>query len=186
MRGEGHFTRALSTVPVCELQETLVRRVPLLPMTPPRAVDFLFTSGKANRYNPRGVWCVYFAENEATAAAEYDRHNTGKRQPFVTYFAQVQLRRVIDLCNADPVAALGLATSDLKAPWVGARKPTATQNLGEAVNQQGDIAAIRFPSEAARAKGLTGANLVIFRACVQRPDHVQILGPTMKPLQKWP
>lgn len=186
MRDVEHFVRALATMPGCELKGTLVRRVPLLPMIKSGPVDFLLTSGKAYRYNPRGVWCVYFAEDEATAAAEHARHNMGKRHPFATYFAEVRFRRVIDLCDTGTVAALGLVARDLKTPWVGARKPTATQCLGEAVNRRGDISAIRFPSDAARAKGFAGANVVIFRDCVQRPDHVHILGPTKKPLQKWP
>jgi RES domain-containing protein len=149
-------------------------------------VDFLFTSGKASRYNPRAVWYVYFSEDEATAAAEFERHQVRKAQPFVTYFAEVRLRRVIDLCDAGTVAALGLNARDLKAAWVGARTATATQNVGEAVSRQRHIAAIRFPSDAARARGVAGANVVIFRDCVQRPDHVHILGPSKRPLQKWP
>ena len=75
---------------------------------------------------------------------------------------------------------------DLRTPWVGARKPTVAQCLGEAVSQQATIAAIRFPSDAARAKGLGGANVVVFRDCLRRPDFVRILGPTQKPLQQWP
>ena len=69
----------------------------MLAMTEAPAVDFLFTSGKANRFNTRGVWCVYFAEDDATAEAEYGRHYTGQQQPYVTYFAEVKLRRVLDL-----------------------------------------------------------------------------------------
>ena len=181
-----HFCRVLSTVPVRGLQATLVRRVPLAPMLEADAVDFLLTTGKAYRYNPAGVGCLYFAEDEATAAAEYERHVARKRQPFATYFAEVRLRRVIDLCDSNTVAQLGLTADDLQAPWVGAREPTVTQRLGSAVNQQAHIAAIRFPSSAARAQDFGGANVVVFRECVHRPDHVRILGPTRKPLQKWP
>ena len=41
-------------------------------------------------------------------------------------------------------------------------------------------------SEAARAKGCLGFNLVIFQTGVQSPDYVQILGPLKKPLKLWP
>ena len=116
MRDAEDFAGALAAAPVLELKATLVRRVPLLPLMEAVPVDFLFTSGKAYRYNPRGVWCVYFAEDEATATSEYDRHNTGKRHPFATYFAEVRLRQVIDLCDAGTVSALGLTSRDLKAP----------------------------------------------------------------------
>lgn len=181
-----HFAQALPTASVRELQTMLVRRVPMLAMVESAPVDFLFTSGIAYRYNPRAVECIYFAETEATATAEYEWHNRGMFQPVTTYFANVQLRRVLDLCDRDTLTALGLTSRDLQAPWAGARKPTATQLLGEAVSRQANISAIRFPSEAARRKGFAGANVVIFRECVRRPDHVHILGPTKKPLQKWP
>lgn len=186
MRDADHFVTALPTVPVRELKTTLVRRVPLLAMAEASLLDFLFTSGKAYRFNPRGVACVYFAEDEATAAAEYERHTVGQWQPFVTYFASVRLRRVLDLCDVGTLSELGLKVDDLRAPWVGARKPTVTQCLGEAVSRQADFSAIRFPSDAARKRDFAGANVVIFQECVRQPDHVHILGPTRKPLQKWP
>lgn len=185
-RDAEHFTQALPAAPVRDWQRTLVRRVAMLPMLMSAPVDFLFTSGKAYRYNPSGVECVYFAEDEATAAAEYEFHNAGQRQPVTTFFAEVRLRRVLDLGNGGTLSVLGLNGSDLRAAWRGAPKPTVTQLLGEAVSRQADIAAIRFPSEAARLKGFAGANVVIFRDCVQRPDLVHILGPTKQPLQKWP
>ena len=175
MHDSDHFSEVLRSTPVRELRATLVRRVPLLAMTDSPTLDFLFTSGKAYRYNTRGVWCVYFAEDEATSAAEYERHNTGLR-----------LRRVLDLCSSDTLSALAISARDLRAPWVGTRKPTAAQNLGEAVSSQTSITAIRFPSNAARTRGLAGANVVIFRDSVRRPDQVHILGPTKKPLQTWP
>ena len=82
--------------------------------------------------------------------------------------------------------ALALTPGDLQATWARAVRPTMTQLLGEAVSRQSKISAIRFPSDAARMKGFVGANVVIFRDCLRRPDHVHILGPTRKPLQKWP
>lgn len=185
-RAAEDFAQTLPAAPRRELQATLVRRVPMLSMLGSAPVDFLFTSGKAYRYNTRGVECVYFAEDEATAAAEYESHDPGQRQPVTTYFAEVRLRRVLDLSDAGTVSVLGLKSSDMRAAWRGVSKPTVTQLLGEAVSKQADIAAIRFPSEAARKKGFAGANVVIFRDRVRRPDHVHILGPTKKPLQKWP
>jgi hypothetical protein len=132
------------------------------------------------------AWSAFTSRKQKNAAAEYDRHNRGLFQPVTTYFADVQLRRVLDLCDANALAAVGLMRRDLQTPWVGARRLTPTQLLGEAVSQQSGIAAIRFPSEAAREKGFSGANVVIFRDCLRRPDHVHILGPTKKALQKWP
>src|SRR5437660_1479301 len=93
--------KGLANVPVRELQATLVRRVSLGPLVESPVPDFLFTSGKAYRYNTRGIHCVYFAEDERTAAAEYERHNVSRHQPFVTYFAEVVLKRIIDLCSTE-------------------------------------------------------------------------------------
>jgi hypothetical protein len=107
-------------------------------------------------------------------------------QPFVTFFADVELGAVLDLCSAGTLNALGLTSRDLQANWVPAKRATAAQLLGEAVSQWARLPAIRFPSDAAREKGFAGANVVIFYDTMLSPDYVHILGPTKKPLQKWP
>ena len=48
------------------------------------------------------------------------------------------------------------------------------------------ICAIRYPSLAATAAGESGNNVVIYLNSVKKPDSVGILGPTRKPLSKWP
>jgi RES domain-containing protein len=186
MRDTDHFVEALKRVPTVKLRATLVRRVPLLPLVETSSANFLFASGKAGRFNPPGVECVYFAEDEPTAAVEYARHSMACRQPYVTYFAEVRLGKVIDLCSSETLAALDMVARELGAPWVGARQATAAQLLGDAVSRQILAAAIRFPSAAARRNGFTGANVVIFRHSVRPPDSIRILGPARKPLQKWP
>ena len=103
-----------------------------------------------------------------------------------TYFAEVSLDRVLDLADNRKLKALGLKPRDLAAHWQIARSSTKTQELGLEVSQQQRIAAIRFPSDAARAAGFAGFNVVIFHACVTAPNFVRILGPTKKPLQQWP
>lgn len=177
---------ALASAPTRNLEAILVRRVPLTPLIASGSVDYLLMSGRPYRFNTAGVRCVYFAEDEATAAAEYERHTRPLRQPFATYFAEVEFSAILDLCSPATVKALGLTTRDFQANWTRAKRPTAAQLLGEAVSQQTGIAAIRFPSDAARKQGFAGANVVIFYECVRRPDHVHILGPTKKPLQRWP
>ena len=75
---------ALATVPVRRLKATLVRCVALRPLIEGGSPDFLFASGRANRYNPVGVACVYFSEDERTARAGCDRratHRSGALQP---------------------------------------------------------------------------------------------------------
>src|ERR1051326_6185935 len=177
---------AVASAPTRNLKATLVRRVPLTPLIASGSVDYLFMSGRPYRFNTAGVRCVYFAEDEATAAAGYEGNTRPLRQPFATYFAEVEFSAILDLCSPATVKALGLTTRDFQANWARAKRPTAVQLLGEAVSQQTGIAAIRFPSDAARKQGFAGANVVIFYECVRRPDHVHILGPTKKPLQRWP
>jgi RES domain-containing protein len=186
MKQEGAFAEALQLAPTRKLQATLVRRVPLSPLIESGHVDYLFMSGRPYRFNTAGVRCIYFAEDEATAAAEYERHTSPFRQPVATYFAEVALGAVLDLCSTQTLEAVGMTRRHLRVTWVRARRPTVAQLLGEAVSLQTRISAIRFPSEAARLKGCAGANVVIFRDCVRRPDFLRILGPTRKPLQHWP
>lgn len=180
---------ALATAPTRPLIATLVRCVALLPLTEGGTPDYLFTSGQANRCNPAGVECVYFSEDERTARTEYARRfgrSSAGLQPLGTYFAEVNLARILDLADEQARRLLKLKAADLSAAWQRGRKPTRTQLLGLALNEQGNISAIRYPSDAARAAGLTGFNIVIFRDCVRKPDFVRILGPMTKPLQKWP
>ena len=62
---------ALANVAPLTVKATgLVRLVPQLDLG--ESPDWLFTSGKANRYNPAGVECVYFAGTRDIAQAEYD------------------------------------------------------------------------------------------------------------------
>jgi RES domain-containing protein len=186
MKPPRSFAAVLQSAPTRILQATLVRRVPLSPLIGSGTVDYLFISGRPYRYNTAGVNCIYFAEDEATAAAEYERHTRPLKQPFATYFAEVEFADALDLCSPATVKALGLTRRDLQANWARAKRPTSAQLLGEAVSQQTAIAAIRFPSDAALKMGFAGANVVIFRDCLRRPDRVHILGPTKKPLQRWP
>ena len=98
MREEADIFKALARAPGVELRSLLVRRVPLAAMLESEGLNFLFMSGRPYRFNPPGVGCVYFAENEAVARVEYLRHQPAAQQPFVTFFAEIQLRRVLDLC----------------------------------------------------------------------------------------
>lgn len=179
---------SLASAPTRSLKATLVRCVALRPLIERGAPDFLFTSGRANRFNPHTVHCVYFSEDERTARAEYARRfgrSSAGLQPLGTYFAEVSLAKVLDLVDKRTRNVLKLKPSDLSVTWQLARRPTRTQLLGLAVSEQAVISAIRFPSDAAHAAGFAGFNLVIFRDCVKKPDFVRILGPTKTPLQKW-
>jgi hypothetical protein len=122
------FAVALPSAPTRILRATLVRRVPLSPPVALGTVDYLFISGRSYRYNTAGVNCIYFAEDEATAAAEYERHTRPIKQPFATYFAEVEFAAVLDLCSAATVKALGLTRPELEANWARAKRPTAANS----------------------------------------------------------
>ena len=191
MEEVGTILERLKGAPTAPLSGTLVRCVALGALLSPGTPEFLYTSGRANRYNPPGVECIYFSEGERTARAEYDRVwgaalAKAARQPLVTFFAEVRLAHVLDLTTAETRKALRLSVDDLHARWRLAKKPVRTQMLGLAVSLQGRISAIRFPSDATKAAGFSGANVVIFRKVVHRPDRVRILGPTRNPLEEWP
>src|SRR5260221_1815581 len=133
MIDEDAMREGLVAAPVRRLRTTLVRCVALLPLTGGGAPDYLFTSGRANRYNPAGLNCVYFSENERTARAEYGRRlglGLGALQPLGTYYAEVSLASVLDLCDDRTLKALELKPTDLTVKWPLARKPTRSQALG--------------------------------------------------------
>src|SRR5688572_18120114 len=183
----GELLERLTRTSPRRIRKTLVRCVELTSLAGNGEPDFLLTSGKKDRYNLAGVDCIYFAEDEETARAEHRCQDTPARmfQPVCMFFAAVSLK-VLDLSDRAIRQKLRFTEKDLRVPWERARRPTRSQLLGTAVSKQRVFAAIRYPSDAARAHGFAGHNVVIFRRCVRRPDYVRVLGPTKKPLQRWP
>jgi RES domain-containing protein len=177
----------LKKLPVRRLRHTLARCVELESLIENGEPDFLFTSGKRDRYNLDDVECIYFAENEETARAEHrcQDHPARSLQPVCMFFAEVSLP-IVDLTQNSVRETLGLTKKDFHVPWERTGKPTKSQLLGTAVSRQRCFAAIRYPSDAARVHRFPGHNLVIFRDCVRRPNFVRVLGPGKKRLQSWP
>src|SRR5205823_3948484 len=71
-----NFSKLLLKAPLRRVEGTLVRAVKaaaLYRSGEPASPNFLFTSGKQNRFNLSGTECLYWSEAEATALAEY-RH----------------------------------------------------------------------------------------------------------------
>lgn len=177
---------ALLKVSGAPLKKRLTRLVPQLHLKP--NPDWLFTSGKPNRYNPAGVECIYFSESPETARAEYESGWTSQilaDQPVTTFHATADLRCVLDVSDPATLRQLGLKRSDLTAPWRLAGSPTLTQLLGQAVSETGLFSAIRYPSAVKKGGRSAGMNVVIFKDCVQAPDGVEVRGDTATPLQKW-
>jgi RES domain-containing protein len=147
--------------------------------------DWLYCSCKPARYNPKNIACVYFADGGRTARAEHACNEESDLQPIVFFTAKVQLRHVLDLTDSKILKTLGLKKSRLFEDWER-KKVSATQLLGAAIAKHEKFNAIIFPSAAAKEAGFTGKNIVIFRDSIRRPDSIQIVGPTKKPLQRWP
>jgi RES domain-containing protein len=186
-----YLTEAIKTVPTQHIKGTLASMVPFKDLSAYSPPNWLYTSGKPNRFNPTGVNCVYFAETDAVAKLEYEdlwKRTSAAHQPRVTFYAEVELSRVIDLSDTAVLKALKLEQSDLFESWRLAAMPTSTQFLGQAVNHCERISAIRYPSKAAVKRGHGGCNVVIFQKNVLfSSDFVRILGPEKgKPLQAWP
>jgi RES domain-containing protein len=146
--------------------------------------DFLYATTRAGRYNPENVESIYWSEDEAVARLEYRRYHRGT-ETYETYFCRYSVN-VVDLGHSDVISALGLTVSDLYASWRTVTKPTKCQILGEAVSLQQRFAAIRYPSDAARAAGESGFNYVIFRASVHNPHFIQVETDPGLPIQRWP
>lgn len=180
---------ALATAPARAIKAELFRLVPfkaLVAYTPPQ---WLYASGKPNRYNPAGVQCVYFGESREAAQAAYEglwRGISGANQPVVTFCADVSLQRVLDLTDAATLTMLKMDEKELFKKWRTAKDPTLTQLIGLAINETATFPAIRYPTASAAGRKHAWANYVIFRNCVHSPDSVRILGPESEPLDEWP
>jgi RES domain-containing protein len=181
------LAKLLKEVPIRSLRRRLARCVPHLDFMggdPPR---FLFASGRANRCNPKGVRCIYFSEDERTAASEYRQTWRGliaEHQPKLTFFARAHFRRILDLGNPSMVELFGLFEDDLFGSWRAREAPTRLQELGLAISRQRSISALRYPS--APCHGKQGWNLAIFLDALNRPDRIEILGKSDRPFEVVP
>jgi RES domain-containing protein len=167
----------------------MARIVPFASLAAKLPPNWLSTSGKRNRFNPREVHCLYMSADENIARLEFARPLVGlptRRQPVVTFWAKVGLGHVLDLTDPTILSLLSLSQNDLDAPWHTVGGLTKTQTLGRSVARASSIVAIRYPSVAAKEAGIVGVNVVIFRERVVAPDSVRILGSDKKPLQNWP
>lgn len=187
MTGSARDLGALvETAPTRPMARWLYRCVPFLAYSRGEPPSFLYTSGRPNRCNPRGVACLYLSEDQSTADREYRRQWQGtpaERQPRLVFQARVRFRHVLDLEKAETLEALGLEPADLVAPWRG-RPVTRLQRIGQAVSRQSRVAAIRYPSTA--RKGSTAWNVAIFPEALEPPDQVEIRGDSETPLEVLP
>lgn len=184
------FSGLLPTLRTTSVVTKLARNVPWGALSSVSPIDWLFTSGRANRYNPSGVHCLYMSGDQHVATLESQSGlpaTMASFAPAMMYWADVKLGCVLDLSDANVVSALSLQATDLYGSWPSTGLPSNSQLLGAAVSQSSSIVAIRFPSAPAYAAGhQSGYNVVIFRDCVRSPDSVERIGPSGTILQRWP
>jgi RES domain-containing protein len=182
------LTAALKKAATTALEATLVRNVPFFALIRQRPMQFLFSSGKPNRFNLEGTNCLYLSEDERTALAEWRQPLAGFAQvaPYTTFFARVSIGVALDICDSKTRVALKLSETEIFANWRTASRHTETQELGETAARETDIVAIRFPSYAAKRDNFFGANVVIFKDKVVSPDTVEVLAEHEKVVEKLP
>ena len=169
---------ALADVAGSPLTVIAFRAVPLKPFVAyvqrEGRPNLRFMSGTRNRFNLVGTPCLYVAKEDETARVELRHGFDGLILDEAIFHVKCELTRVLDLIDDDVRAALRLTDRDLFAPWETAKRSTATQRLGELVLRDGRFEAIRFPSNAMRAAGKTGVNLVIAEAPALDPAKVTV------------
>lgn len=112
-----NFLKALAALPELWIEARFARCVTRDVLEGIQPPEFLYTSGKANRYNPAGIQCVYFSENLEVVIREYSRYaNALAPAPFTSYFADANLP-YLDLNDADTLVLLGLLPTYLHASW---------------------------------------------------------------------
>jgi RES domain-containing protein len=183
------FVTLLETVATRPIRKRLARCVAALDFLEGRPPRYLYTSGRPGRCNPRDVDCLYFSETERVADLEYRRRFVGlgaANEPRLVFFAQVDLKHVVDLSRAAVLKTLGVSADDVFAAWRSAPSPTRLQRLGLAVSRQRRVSAIRFASDACRRAGIRGWNLAIFPDAIVAPSRVRILGKSGASLEELP
>ena len=184
MDGLDRFLSVLRKVPMRRRKGLLARCVVRKALESNSPPDFLHATTRSGRYSPESVESIYWSEDEVLARLEYRRYHKGA-QTYETFFCRYDVN-VVDLGDSDVISALELTASDLRAHWRTATRPTKCQILGHAVSLQQRFAAIRYPSDAARAAGASGFNYVVFKASVRDPYFIQVETEPGLPIQRWP
>ncbi|HEX2461615.1 MAG TPA: RES domain-containing protein [Vicinamibacterales bacterium] len=183
------FAKLLEGVPTRRMRRRLVRCVAALDFLEGSPPKYLYTSGRPGRCNPRDVDCLYFSETGRVADLEYRRRFAGvgsATKPRLTFFAEVDLRHVVDLSSHAVLETLDMSADDLFAAWRIVSSPTRLQRLGLAVSMQSRVSAIRFASDACRRAGTSGWNVAIFPGAITSPSRVRILGRSGASLEELP
>jgi RES domain-containing protein len=186
MSREADWSKSLSGIAGVSMTDVLTHRmVKRKDLESKDPADYLFTSGRPGRFNPRGVLSIYGADSQLTVAAEWERYWDGLPQSHLLYFVQFS-GLILDLGDPQVLDQLKIDPSDLFAPWRLALAPTLCQSLGQVVSEQTRFAGIRFPSDAARERKIEGYNYVLFKDAVAAPAKVEVRNDEGVIVQAWP
>ncbi len=183
---DDEWDQLLSNAPTIPFAGNLSRAVPKLGFD--KSNRYLFTSTLRNHCNPRGVSCIYMSEDRATALAEYDKYytDTGNHEPCLFYTGKFSAVAILDLGNPATMAHFSLTTADFFQAFRAIPHETPLEQLGQAVERQHEVCAIRFPSDAMHVKSAAGFNLAIFKQALVTPDSLRILDSSGAALEEWP
>jgi len=152
------------------------------------ATDFYALSLRLGEREPlqsAGSALHLHGEDRATVDCEYESYYTDP-EPVLTFYGDFEAAAIIDLARQEAVAHFGFTDADFFEGFRLKPTPTRLQRLGEAIDEQKRIIAIRYPSYACHAKGQTGYNWAIFPNALGSPDFLRILGAKGAMLEEWP
>lgn len=181
-----NWDQLVENAPTIPFNGNLERQVAQLSFD--KSHKYLFTSGNRNRCNPKGVFCIYMAEDRETARAEYDKYYTdlGNLEPSVRYTGRLRAQAIVDLGDPKTRDHFNLSEAAFFTPFRTKKRSTPLEQLGKAISKQSKISGIRFPSDAMHQVGGEGFNIVVFRDSIKKPNSLKIFGPAGGSLEDWP
>jgi hypothetical protein len=188
LAGKKLLTALTSIIPAAH-QGQLSRMVDFFDLTGKGEPQFLYASGRANRFNPPKLECLYLSNTRDTCLLEIDENYPGfeREHPAdTTYRVDVNLSRLLDLQLGEVLDAIELPYEELFPPWRRAKKPTTTQMLGKVIALSGQFSSIRFPSNAAHKRQTIGWNVVVFKRALSGSEYVRIHSTDGRHLEQWP
>lgn len=129
------------------------------------------------RFNPKGMEALYTARRLETAWLEAQQGFPFKAQPMTMCAYEVDCEDVVDLTDPSELDRLGIAPSDLSAPWedlASRGKIPPTWALTRLLVKEG-AAGILVPSYAPSAVANADINAVFWRWSAAPPHQVRVI-----------
>lgn len=128
----------------------------------------------SGRFHIKGAFsCLYLAESPGIALSE-TIEGVIPISPKLILAVEAMLFRVLDLRDEQIQSSLQTSFQELTGIWrYRDGRPTPTQQLGQAVFDQGGFEAIRFPA----AKSDSGSNLAVLKDRLDKDSQLRIYDP---------